>query len=131
MGLHRAVALRGRKCEANDPERPRTAAFGTTFALLSVPWYGETTKVLAGFDHAKQRFRTAAAKEYPAGLSEGIVRSAFLSLQMRRRSNAPQTVQWQDFSSSDRKWVQSLIEQGSSFSTSTFLPDFDFCVVYN
>ena len=89
------------------------------------------TKVLAGFDHAKQRFRTAAAKEYPAGLSEGIVRSAFLSLQMRLRSNAPQTVQWQDFSSSDRKWVQSLIEQGSSFSTSTFLPDFDFCVVYN
>ena len=41
-GLHWAVALWGWKREANDPERPRTAAIGTTFALLSVPWYGET-----------------------------------------------------------------------------------------
>lgn len=82
------------------------------------------TKVLAGFDHAKQRFRTAAAKEYPAGLSEGIVRSAFLSLQERMRRTASQTVQWNDFTSGDREWVQSLIDVGSSFSTGTFLPDY-------
>lgn len=82
------------------------------------------TKVLAGFDHAQQRFRTSAAKEYPAGLSEGIVRSAFLSLQERMRCHPPQTVQWNDFASGDREWVQSLIALGSSFSTGTFLPDY-------
>ena len=82
------------------------------------------TKVLAGFDHAQRRFRTAAAKEYPAGLSEGMIRSAFSSLRDRMQRTAPCNVQWSDFAESDRKWVQSLLTAGSSFSTGTFLPDY-------
>ena len=90
--------------------------------LCRCPDMVRPTKVLAGFDHEAKQFRTAAAKEYPPGLSEGIVRSAFASLQIRMRSRPVHHVQWTDFSASDRVWVQSVISKGSVVSASTYLP---------
>ena len=44
------------------------------------------TVVLSGYDRTKGCFRTAAAKEYPAGLCEALVWSSFQSLRLRLRT---------------------------------------------
>ncbi len=63
------------------------------------------TTVLAGFDRTKGCFRTSAAKEYPAGLCEALVRSAFQSLKLRLLRSGTKPVQWQDFDPSARSWA--------------------------
>jgi hypothetical protein len=82
------------------------------------------TVVLSGYDATRRCFRTAAAKEYPAGLCEALVRSSFQSLRLRLKAAGTRNVQWQDFDVNARTWAQALAHQSAvSFSTS-FLPDY-------
>ena len=82
------------------------------------------TAVLAGFDRTKGCFRTSAAKEYPAGLCEALVRSAFQSLRLRLQRSGTKAVQWQDFDPSARSWAQALATQSTMAFAPSFLPDY-------
>jgi hypothetical protein len=82
------------------------------------------TTVLAGFDRTKGCFRTSAAKEYPAGLCEALVRSAFQSLKLRLLRSGTKPVQWQDFDPSARSWAQALEVQSTIAFAPSYLPDY-------
>jgi hypothetical protein len=82
------------------------------------------TVVLSGYDRAKGCFRTAAAKEYPPGLCEALIRSSFQSLRIRLRMAGTKTIQWSDFSADARTWAQALATRSEVSSMSSFLPDY-------
>ena len=82
------------------------------------------TVVLSGFDRTKGCFRTAAAKEYPAGLCEALVRSSFQSLRIRLRQAGTHAVQWQTFSADARTWAQALAARSEIVAEKSFLPDY-------
>ena len=82
------------------------------------------TAVLSGYDAAKKCFRTAAAKEYPAGLCEALVKSSFQSLRLRLKAAGSKDVQWQQLEPNARTWAQALAQQSAVSFSSTFLPDY-------
>ena len=82
------------------------------------------TAVLSGYDAAKKCFRTAAAKEYPAGLCEALVKSSFQSLRLRLKTAGSKDVQWQQLDPNARTWAQALAQQSAVSFSSTFLPDY-------
>ena len=82
------------------------------------------TAVLSGYDAAKKCFRTAAAKEYPAGLCGALVKSSFQSLRLRLKAAGSKDVQWQQLEPNARTWAQALAQQSAVSFSSTFLPDY-------
>ena len=82
------------------------------------------TAVLAGYDRTKRCFRTSAAKEYPAGLCEALVRSAFMSLRLRLQRSGTAVVQWHSLDPSARSWAQALEYQTKIAFSPSFLPDY-------
>lgn len=89
-----------------------------------IPNLTRPTAVLSGYDATRKCFRTAAAKEYPAGLCEALVRSSFQSLRVRLRAAGAREVQWQDFDVSARTWAQALAHQTAVSFSASFLPDY-------
>ena len=91
---------------------------GATVAGLTRP-----KVLLAGLD-ASNKFKTAAAKEYPSGLCKALLLTGLTGLQSRR-SEGFQEAQFSQLGERERKWLHDMSVLGACVDAqSTFLPDY-------
>ena len=89
----------------------------------TIPGLERPKVLLMGLDES-DRFRTSAAKEYPAGLCSALVHASLDGLRTRTRSEG-----WHErFSSQlgerELEWIQDMENAGLHHFASTFLPDY-------
>ena len=79
--------------------------------------------LLAGLD-ASNKFKTAAAKEYPSGLCKALLLTGLTGLQSRQ-SEGFREASFSQLEERDQMWLRDMGELGTRVhAQSTFLPDY-------
>eukprot|EP00435_Cladocopium_sp_Y103_P062071 s386_g23.t1 len=81
-------------------------------------------RVLSGYDEQTRSFRTAAAKEYPAGLCKAMICACFKSLRARLNTEGIKSVPWSALDASAQEWVTAMHSKSFSHFSAAFKPDY-------
>eukprot|EP00435_Cladocopium_sp_Y103_P013388 s148_g3.t1 len=89
-----------------------------------IPGLSKPQTVLEGFDTLAQRFRTAEAKEYPAGLCRALIITMFHGLRQRLHQEGARVQHFSDLRPADGQWMLRVAHASGTAFASTFLPDY-------
>lgn len=94
------------------------------FHAEEIPGLQKPCNILEGFDHTEKRFRTAEAKEYPAGLCKAMIITLFTGLRTRIRQEGSRIHSFNDLRPEDGQWMLRVAEASGTVFASDFLPDY-------
>ena len=94
------------------------------FHAEEIPGLQKPCNILEGFDHTEKRFRTAEAKEYPAGLCKAMIITLFNGLRTRIRQEGSRIHSFNDLRPEDGQWMLRVAEASGTVFASDFLPDY-------
>ena len=119
-----SVALWRTQCQANYAAIACLPPSSNVFQAEEIPGLQKPCNILEGFNFTEKRFRTAEAKEYPAGLCKAMIIIMFTGLRTRIRQEAARIHFFNGLRPEDGQWMLRVAEASGTAFASDFLPDY-------